>query len=212
MGKQSDEEASFRAQKALSSIHDAREEADDALDEMMKAHQRGNEDLQAKREQLFHISVMKLYNRLRPYLHSVPKLAIEHELHTETDENGDPVTQTVTVEEDGEELQKEVPVGIFGLKSLDSWRMLTIETSKQVEKFGKPNETQIGNQPARLPPNIALKAYDGLMEAIVRLNFGADPGEDVMNTHLDDAPDHIKETRKELPDDMKPSTEAPADD
>ena len=176
------DESSFRAQKALNSIHEAREAADDAIDELMMAHQRNApEDAIHDAEQDLHVAVMMLYNRLRPYLGHVPQLAQQRALHVERDEQGNVVTEAV----DGEA----IPQGIFGLYSLDAWRLATTNVSDPRERLGGPDETEEKEQPIHMPTDIAVAAYDALQEALVELDFAAEPGSDVPLTDLDDAPD-----------------------
>jgi hypothetical protein len=181
------DEPSFRAQKALNSIHEAREAADDAFDELMMTHQRNApEDAKSDAEQDLHVAVMMLYNRLRPYLNHVPEIAHQRPLHIERDENGQPITETVQNEDGSTE---EVPQGIFGLFSLDAWRLATTTVSQRQERLGGPDQEEETEQPIHMPTDIAVEAYDALQEALVELDFAAEPGSDVPLTDLDDAPD-----------------------
>lgn len=187
MASYQDDEPSFRAQKALTSIHEARKAADDAFDELMMAHQRNApEEKIHDCEQDLHVTVMMLYNRLRPYLDHVPQLAQQHPLHIERDEDGNPLSETIQ-HEDG--TKEEVPQGIFGLYSLDAWRLATTNVSDRRERLGGPDETEETQQPIHMPTDIAVAAYDALQEALVELDFAAEPGSDVPLTDLDDAPD-----------------------
>ncbi|MWG33150.1 hypothetical protein, partial [Halomarina oriensis] len=133
MGKH-DDEHSYRAQIALRSIHEARKEADKAIDALMQAHQSddgsgGGQAKRAKTEQHAHIAVMRLYNRLRPYILTDDRLAHNVELYVETTEDGRPIEVAVKDEKGDPVTENGRPVtrrkGIYGLQSLDAWRLAT---------------------------------------------------------------------------------------
>lgn len=182
----SEEEQQFRAKQALTAIHEARQDADEAMDELMQAHHSPG-GIQAEREEL-HTAIVRLYNRVRPYLHKLPYYWREVPLHYERTESGQIMYQEVEVG-DGE--VEERPRGIFGLQALDTWRLAEDRVERVEEKVGEENETHVVTAPLHLPPDIAVRAYDALNEAIVDLKFAAEPGTDVETTHLDDAPDEV---------------------
>ena len=197
----SDEEKQFRAQIALRSIHEARTDADEAIDALMQVHQADDGSGRTDRSrsealQHAHNAVMKLYNRLRPYVMTDDSLAESVELYVETDEDGSPIYETVNGD-DGEPLTDKngenikVKRGIFGLKSLDSWRLGSTTIEQREENVGEADTVQQVKRSIHLPEEVALAAYDALNEAIVKLSFGAEPGKDVPMTHLDDAPERV---------------------
>ncbi len=185
MGDDYRREKEFKAQKALNSIHDAREQADTAMDQLIHRHtSNAPDDEFADAHTDLHIAVMALYNRMRPFLKHVPELWKREPLMYERDENGEIKTQTVQTE-DGPE---EVPEGIFGLKSLDRWRLASTIVEERREKVGQRAESTQKEQPLKMPLELAVAAYDALEMALVELGFSAEPGSDVPMTNLDDAP------------------------
>lgn len=182
----SEEEQQFRAKQALTAIHEARQDADDAMDALMEAHHTQG-DIQAEREDL-HTAVMRLYNRVRPYLHKTPEYWQEYPLHYERTDSGKLIYEEVTTE-DGETERR--PRGIFGLQALDAWRLAETSVSQVEESVGEEGREYAVTKSLHLPPDIAVRAYDALNEAIVALKFAAEPGVDVETTHLDDAPDEV---------------------
>lgn len=182
----SDEEQQFRAKQALTAIHEARQDADEAMDALMEAHQSSGK-IQAEREDL-HTAVMRLYNRVRPYLHQTPEYWQEYPLHYERTESGQIIYETVETE-GGEEEQR--PRGIFGLQALDAWRLAETSVTQTERSTGEEAQEHAVTKSLHLPPDIAVRAYDALNEAIVALKFAAEPGVDVETTHLDDAPDEV---------------------
>ncbi|WP_435359295.1 hypothetical protein [Haloarchaeobius sp. DFWS5] len=189
MAKNHDSEANFRAKKSLSSIHEAREAADEAVDDLLMAHQHNlKQDTMSDRQQDLHVAVMMFYNRIRPYLAHVPELAKTKTLLLETDENGQPKTQQVR---DGNGGIEEKHVGIFGLRSLDEWRLANTTVQNSTPVLGGEDEVEEREHPIHMPTEVALNAYDALNEALVQLEFGAEPGSDVPVGSLDDAPDDV---------------------
>lgn len=181
----SEEEQQFRAKQALTAIHDARQDADDAMDALMEAHHSPG-DIQSEREDL-HTAVMRLYNRVRPYLSKIPYYWREVPLHYERTDEGTIIYQEVETEDGVEER----PVGIFGLKSLDTWRLAEDYVTEMEKAMGEEPTARRSKKPLHLHPDVAVRAYDALNEAIVELKFAAEPGTDVETTHLDDAPDEL---------------------
>ena len=182
----SEEEQQFRAKQALTAIHDARQQADEAMDELMEAHHSAD-GIQSERETM-HTAVMRLYNRLRPYLTKVPYYRREVPLHYERTESGEIIYESVEIDGDVEER----PKGIFGLRSLDTWRLAETRTVEREARTGEEDRQNTVTKSLHLPPDIAVRAYDALNEAIVELKFAAEPGTDVETTHLDDAPDDVE--------------------
>ncbi|KZN25593.1 hypothetical protein A4G99_03745 [Haladaptatus sp. R4] len=181
--------AAFRAQNALTDIHEARRDADHAIDALIASHQNGQSDQQRDALQSVHIAVMRLYNRVRPYLSHVPELANQKPLHLERDEEGNLRTRSIK-HEDGS--VSEQPIGVFGLYSLDNWRFSSVDVPSTEERLGEPNSEQDEERPIHMPKEMAVHAYDALQDAIVQLEFAAEPGSDVPESHLDDAPDTLK--------------------
>lgn len=180
----------FRAQNALTDIHDARRDADHAIDNLIATHQAGDstED-QREALQSVHVAVMRLYNRVRPYLSHVPELAHRKPLHLERDEQGNLKTRQVK-DRDGNVVEQ--PIGVYGLYSLDNWRFASVDVRKRNERLGEASEIDDEERSIHMPQEMAITAYDVLQDAIVQLEFAAEPGSDVPESHLDDAPDTIE--------------------
>jgi hypothetical protein len=157
-----DDDTPERARKSLNSIHKARKQADAAMDVYMDVFYK---DDPAKLEEAhieLHKAIIRYYNRLRPYLAKKPELFQQQ-----------PIQQTAQ--------------GNLYLKSLDKWR--TPETTNQQtrSKIGEADETLTVEETICLPDEILFGAYDKLNLALVDLDFGAQPGDDVPETSVEDA-------------------------
>lgn len=155
-----DDDTPERARRALHTLHEAREQADQAVDAYIDAHYAhgpGADELQPIRVEL-HKAVIRFYNRMRPYLSAA-------ELH-----------ERVVTGDDDRALR---------LSTLDEWRTPSVATDAEVERVGKANQTTREEIQIALPAGLAIAAYDELNEAFVAMQFGAEPGDDVPETDLD---------------------------
>jgi hypothetical protein len=173
--------ANARSRIALTDIHEARRVADESIDKLLTQHQTAGpgSDSVSDAAQDAHSAVLMLYNRLRPYLPQVPYYWEQVALYEEvvTDENGEPKT-----DEDGEGVTK----GLYGLNSLDEFRFASRAEATREERVGEPDQESVEEHAVRLPPKIALAAYDALNAAIVDMEFAAEVGGDVEEVDIDD--------------------------
>lgn len=176
MSQRQDDVTTQRSRIALVSIHEARQVADNAVDNLIsEMHQNGpDSDYYQDAAQDAHAAVMMLYNRLRPYLMQSPEYWTQKQIYVERDEHGDPITT-----EEGREK------GMYGLASLDQFRLATETVTNPVERVGAPDEEEKETVPLKLPPQVAVAAYDALNEAIVTLGFGAEVAGDVDEADLE---------------------------
>lgn len=157
-----------RARKALNTIHEARETADMAVDNYIEAFFKSDEGSKRRRNAHIdmHKSVIRLYNRLRPYL-------VEAELHDNT------------FISHGERA--------FKYSTLAKWRTPSTTLSETQSRIGMADKTTEIERQIALPPEVCFGAYDALNEVIVKMEFGAEPGKDIDETSLDDKVDEVQD-------------------
>ncbi len=157
-----DDDTPERARKSLNTIHKARKQADAAMDLYIDVFYK---DDPAKLEEAhieLHKAVIRYYNRLRPYLAKKPELFQQQAIH------------------EGAE-------GNLYLNSLDKWRTAKGTSKRTRRKMGEADETEEVDETLCLPADILFSAYDRLNLALVELDFGAQPGDDVPETSVEDA-------------------------
>lgn len=159
-----DDDTPERARKSLNSIHKARKQADAAMDLYMDVFY---QDDPAKLEDAhveLHKAVIRYYNRLRPYLAQKQQLFRQQPIH-------------------------ETAQGNLYLSSLDKWRTPKNNSQRTRRKLGEADETEEVEETICLPPEVLFAAYDKLNVALVELDFGAQPGDDVPETSVEEAVD-----------------------
>lgn len=179
-----------RARIALASIHEARQVADNLVDELMMELREGGVGTRRYDDALedANAGVLMLYNRLRPYLVQNQHYWTQIPLYQETDDEGN-----VKTAENGQ------PVGMYGLASLDQFRLGTTTRGGSIPQVGAPDQETSEEVPLRMPPDILLAAYDALNESIIALGFGAEVAEEVQEGDIDEGDKTANQGPREKP-------------
>ncbi|WP_128478080.1 hypothetical protein [Halorussus pelagicus] len=157
-----DDDTPERARKSLNTIHKARKQADAAMDLYIDVFYKDNNAKLEEAHVELHKAVIRYYNRLRPYLAKKPELFKRKAIH-------------------------ETQQGNLYLNSLDKWRTAKSTSERTRRKMGEADETEMVDETICLPADILFSAYDRLNLALVELDFGAQPGDDVPETSVEDA-------------------------
>jgi hypothetical protein len=154
MGKYQKEDTPERARRALKTLHEARETADDAVDNYIDVFyqtEQGDER-RANAQIALHKSVIRFYSRLRPYL-------VDSGSHDKA-----------FLEKGGKS---------FRFSTLSKWRVPSKTTVETKPRLGEADALTERESRLLLPPDVAFSAYDALNEAFVDMEFGAEVATDV---------------------------------